>query len=92
MSDKEDSNIVLERFYTIPLRISYVVPRPKRTPRAIRFIRAFIKRHLKSENIWISPEVNEIVWSKGIQKPPRRIKVRVTKDEDGFVKVYPAKD
>jgi len=88
MSGEEKSKIVEERIYTVPLRIAYYVPRPKRAPRAIRFIKSFVERHLKSENIWISPEVNEKVWSSGIQKPPRRIKIRVVKEEDGLVRVY----
>lgn len=88
MSEKGE-NITLERIYTIPLRIAYTVPRNKRTPRAIRFIRAFLTRHMKSEKIVITPELNEILWSRGIQKPPRRIKVKVAKDSDGIVKVYP---
>ena len=40
----------------------------------------------------VSQEVNEKVWSRGIEKPPRRIKVRVTKDKDGNVTVYLAEN
>ncbi|MCR6668622.1 MAG: 60S ribosomal protein L31 [archaeon YNP-WB-040] len=84
---KED--IVLERIYTIPLKIAYYVPRGKRTPRAVRFLKEFIMRHMKTDKVIITPEVNEILWSRGIQKPPRRIRVRVTKNSEGEVKVYP---
>lgn len=86
---KEKEEIVLERIYTIPLRISYMVPRNKRTPRAVRFVRSFLAKHMKSEKIIITPELNEILWARGIQKPPRRIRVRVTKDSEGVVRVYP---
>ena len=27
--------------------------------------------------IWVSPEVNEIIWSRGAKNPPKRIRVRV---------------
>ena len=36
----------------------------------------------------ISQEVNEAVWARGIEKPPRKIKARVTKDSDGNVSVF----
>ena len=40
------------------------------------------------DSIVISNEVNERIWSRGIEKPPRRIRVRVTKDREGLVRVY----
>jgi len=43
---------------------------------------------MKPESITISGEVNERIWRKGIQKPPRKIRVRAAKDEDGKVSVY----
>jgi large subunit ribosomal protein L31e len=36
----------------------------------------------------LSKEVDEKVWSHGIEKPPRKIRVRAAKDKDGNVKVY----
>lgn len=78
-----------EREYVIPLRIAYSVPRPKRVPRAIRFIRTFIRRRMKMEQVWISPKLNELIWSRGRQKPPRRVRVKVVV-EDEVAKVYPA--
>ena len=40
----------------------------------------------------VTQEVNEKVWTRGIEKPPRKIKVRVTKDKDGNVTVYLAEN
>ncbi len=91
MSEKE-SKVVEERIYTVPFRIAFLVPRPKRVPRAIRFLRSFIERHMKTEKVWISPEVNEAIWSRGKKKPPRRIRVRAVKEEDGTVRVYLVED
>ena len=85
---EEAEEIVEERIYTIPLKKAWNVPRKKRTPRAIRLIREFVKRHMKAEDVRIETEVNEAVWTRGIQKPPRRIRVRVTKDKDGVVTVH----
>jgi len=40
------------------------------------------------DSIRISNEVNEKIWSRGIQKPPRRIRIKALKDRDGFVTVH----
>ena len=83
-----EEGIVEERIYTIPLSKAWVSPRKKRAPRAIRIVKGFISRHMKPESISISGEVNKRIWSRGIEKPPRRIRIRAAKDEDGKVSVY----
>jgi large subunit ribosomal protein L31e len=97
-----EEEIVEERFYTIPLSKAWLVPPNKRAPKAIRIIRDFIKRHMKLEarregeeeeevepkRLIISNEVNERVWSRGIEKPPRKIRVRAARDKNGNVTVY----
>lgn len=85
---KPEEEIVEERLYTIPLRITNYVPRWKRTPRAVRFVREYVTRHMKPENLLIMPEVNEALWERGLKKPPRRIRVRAVKTLDGDVKLY----
>jgi large subunit ribosomal protein L31e len=98
---KKEEEIVEERFYTIPLQRALVRPPKKRAPRAIQLIQEFINRHMKVEmkaseeeeeeelpKLIISEELNEKIWGRGIEKPPRRIKVRATKDKDGNVTVY----
>ncbi len=79
-----------ERIYTIPLGKAYEKPRTKRTPRAVKLVRAFIKRHMKveSENdVKISNNLNKVLWSRSIQKPPRRVRVRAIVKE-GIAYVY----
>ncbi|MEM1514521.1 MAG: 50S ribosomal protein L31e [Candidatus Bathyarchaeia archaeon] len=86
----EKGEAVEERIYTVPLGKAWIRSRTKRAPRAIYLLRAFIKRHMKIEedSIRISNDVNEKIWSRGIQKPPRKIRVKVTKDKEGFVTVH----
>ena len=88
--EEEEIEVVEERTYTVPLRKVWGPPRGKRTPRAARLLRAFVKRHMKVENVEISNEVNEELWARGIRKPPRKITVRLVKDKEGRVIVYPA--
>lgn len=99
----EEEEIVEERIYTIPLRRAWISPRKKRAPKAMRIIKSFIERHMKVEaetkageeeekgRLVISNEVNEKLWSRGIEKPPRNIRVRAVKDKEGTVTLYLAK-
>ena len=95
-----EEEIVEEKFYTISLGKAWIAVPKKRAPRAVRMIRDFVKRHMKLEareeleeeeepkRLIISNEVNERVWRRGIEKPPRKVRVRAAKDKDGNVTVY----
>jgi len=102
---KKEEEIAEERFYTIPLQKALIRPPKGRTPRAMQLIKLFITKHMKMNmkvtedeeaeelpQLVISQEVNEKIWSRGIEKPPRKIRVRVTKDKDGNVTVYLAEN
>jgi large subunit ribosomal protein L31e len=82
-----DSKIELERMYTVPLSRAWIAPRYRRTSRAVNVLKEFAERHMKSSEIKIDSELNERLWSRGITKPPRRITVKMTKDEDGLVTI-----
>ena len=94
--EKREEEIVEERIYTIPLGRAWISPRKKRAPRAVRIVKSFIQRHMKIEKsvdeaqgrLVISNEVNEKLWSRGTEKPPRKIRVRVVKDTEGIVTLY----
>lgn len=86
---EEEVEVAEERVYTINLRKVFITPRKKRAPRAVRLLKQFIKRHMKAEEISISNEVNEEIWRRSIEKPPRKLKVRAVKDKDGKVTVFP---
>jgi large subunit ribosomal protein L31e len=91
---EEEEDIVEERIYTVPLSKAWISPRTRHSPRAIRILKSFVMRHMKidDESIKITNEVNEKIWDRGIQKPPRKIKVRITKDSEGIVTVHLAGD
>ncbi|RJS85458.1 50S ribosomal protein L31e [Candidatus Bathyarchaeota archaeon] len=88
--ESEEEKIVEERVYTVPLSRAWIGPRNKRAPRAIRILRRFILRHMKidEESLKIMNEVNERIWSRGIEKPPRKIRIRATKNDEGIVTVH----
>jgi large subunit ribosomal protein L31e len=80
--------IIDERIYVIPLAKARKGPRNKWGKKSIRFLREYMTRHFKPESLVISQEVNEKIWKRGIKKPPRKLKVRATKNIDGLVVVY----
>ena len=89
---EEEIEVVEEKVYTIPLRHAWVVtPRGKRAPRAVRDVRDYVARHMKSDEVAISNEINSQIWGRSINKPPRKVTVRAVKDKEGKVIVYPAK-
>lgn len=70
--------------YVVPLRKAKRVPRRKRAPRAVRELRSFLQRHTKTDTIVIDKSLNERLWSRGVQKPLPRVRVKATKRvEDG---------
>ena len=75
----------LERVYTINLGKVLLSPNNQRAKRAINMIREFATRHMKSENVKIEEDVSHLVWARGIRHPPRKIRVKLTKDDDGNV-------
>ena len=86
---EEEEEIIDERIYTVPLRKAYWTgSRLRRSNRAVRILREFVERHMKPEELLIQPEVNERIWTRGIQKPPRRVRIRATKNSDNLVRVY----
>ena len=104
MAKQEIKTEKIEREYTIPLREKCrVVPRYKKTPKAIRTIKEFLVKHMKIydrdlRKIKIDGYLNEYLWFRGIRSPPHKIKVKVIKEiSDGkeFVRVelanYPDK-
>lgn len=83
-----EEEIIDERIYIIPLAKARKGPRYKWAKKSIRYLREFMTRHFKPESLVISQEVNELIWERGMQKPPRKLKVRVTKNIDGLCVVY----
>jgi large subunit ribosomal protein L31e len=76
-----------ERVYTVQLSRAWVSPRYRRTVRAINILKEFAERHMKSSEIRIESDLNETLWMRGITHPPRKIKVKMSKDEDGLVTI-----
>ena len=82
MSNVEEN---LSRVYTINLGKAWLTPQYRRTDRVVNIIREFAKKNMKSSDVKIDQDLNRQVWSRGKVNPPRKIRVRMTKDEDDVV-------
>ena len=74
-----------EHIYVIPLRDARRMPRWKRSNGAIKDIRKYLAKHMKSADVKLDKGINEKVSSRGSTKPPSKIRVRAMKMEDGQV-------
>ena len=73
---------VLERVYNVPLRKEFQkAPRWRRTKKAVKALRQFISKHMKSDKVVISRYVNLHLWKNGIKNPPHHVKVNAVKDD-----------
>jgi len=90
----------IERVFTVPLTVTRNVPRTKRAPRAIKEIKEYVRRHLAEKptggeeeeaeapkDVWVDSRLNEYIWAKGIEKPPRSVRVKAIRFEDGLIEV-----
>ncbi|MBM2852492.1 MAG: hypothetical protein HW420_1039 [Candidatus Nitrosotenuis sp.] len=81
-----------ERVYTINLGKAWLSPDNQRAKRAINMIKEFAEHHMKTEQIKIDQDLSQQVWKRGIRSPPRKIRVKMAKTEDGYVMVSPYED
>jgi large subunit ribosomal protein L31e len=79
----------LERIYTINLGKVLLTPNNQRAKRAINMVKEFARHHMKTEEVKIDEDVSHQIWKRGIRHPPRKIRVKMTKTDEGFVLVSP---
>lgn len=76
----------LERVYTIPLRREFLkVQNWRRTEKAVKAVREFLQRHMKSNVVRIGKDINEKLWAHGIKHPPHHVKITAKRDDKGVV-------
>ena len=76
-----------EKVFTIPLRDAFNTQRTRRARKSIALVREFLEKHMKVEKkkIRLGASINTAIWARGMQKPPRKLKVHATKNEEGIV-------
>jgi len=76
-----------ERIYTVPLKEAWQAQRYRRSERAVMVLKAFAIRHMKAKEVSVDTSVNEVIWARGIKSPPHKIRVKMTKDDEGNVTI-----
>ena len=77
---------ILERTYNVPLRKEFLkVPKYKRAKKAVKALKQFLVKHMKSDNVKIGKYLNDEIWKHGIKNPPHHVKLNAVKDEEGLV-------
>ncbi len=89
------SSDIVTREYTIHMsKRLYGVTFKKRAPRAIREIKAFAEKMMKTKDVRIDTTLNKHVWSMGVRNVAKRIRVRLSRrrneDEEAKEKVSDA--
>ena len=77
----------VERVYTVNLGKVLLSPDNQRAKRAINMIKEFARHHMKTEQVKIEEDVSHLIWSRGIKHPPRKIRVRMTRTDEGYILV-----
>ena len=77
----------ISRIYTINLGKAWDTPQYRRTDRVINVIKEFAEKHMKSEEVKVDQDLNRQIWKRGKASPPRRVRVKMMKDDDGAVTV-----
>ena len=77
----------MERIYTVPLKEAWNAQRYRRSERAMMVLKAFAVRHMKAKEVTVDTTVNETIWARGIKSPPHKIRVKMTKDDEGKVTI-----
>ncbi|CAL8460670.1 g200 [Coccomyxa elongata] len=93
MVKKDHSKDVVTREYTINLhkRLNSTSFK-KRAPKAIKEIKKFAAKHMKTKDVRIDVKLNKAVWAKGIKKVPTKLRIQISRrrndDEDAQEDMY----
>lgn len=93
MAKKEETKVVIEREYNVPLRKEWLkAPHYRRSKKAVTALKEFLIKHMKPSYdekgrvlLNLGKELNEQVWVNGIKNPPHHVKIIAKKDDKGLV-------
>jgi large subunit ribosomal protein L31e len=73
-----------EKIFTINLRNAISkVAKWNKSKRSAYFVRDFLKRHMKGDEIKIGQSITEEIWKRGDQNPPSKIRIKAIETEEG---------
>lgn len=54
----------------------------KRAPRAVREVKRFVTKQMRTKDVRIDTALNQFIWSRSIRSVPRRIRIRVERKKN----------
>ncbi|MFZ8856908.1 MAG: 50S ribosomal protein L31e [Candidatus Caldarchaeales archaeon] len=72
---------------TLNLRDAYEAKKWRRTKRAINLIRQKAQRISKVKRVVIDEALSHVIWSRGVERPPRKVQVVIEKVDDETARV-----
>jgi large subunit ribosomal protein L31e len=75
------------RIYTVNLSKAWDTPKYRRTDRVMNIIKEFTQRHMQTDKVKIDQDLNRHIWVRGKTNPPRKIRLRMIKEDDNTVVV-----
>ena len=65
-------------------KVISLVPTTKRAPKAVKYIKAFMKKHFKVavKEVVVSSKLNNLIWADGIGHIPRKVEVKAVKHDN----------
>jgi large subunit ribosomal protein L31e len=66
---------------TVSLRRIYSSRRTRRAATAMRYLRELIRKRTHAEEVYFDESVNHKIWSRGIEKPPRKVELKIIVEE-----------
>lgn len=73
-----------EKIFIVNLRKEIMkAPMHRRAKKAVNAMKEYIAKHMKTKDVRMGMSLNLKMWSRGIQNPPTKLKISVTKDDKG---------
>lgn len=88
--EEEEEKVVEEKSIKVNLRHAYLSYGRKAAPKAIKIVRKAASKAFRTEDVRLSPPVNEALWRRGKTKTERKITLRIQKLESGVARVLSA--
>lgn len=77
-----------EQVFTISLSDAKKAKRRKRSAKAVKIVKEYLKKHLKVKEVKIDDSLNREIWNRGIERPPAQIRVRAIKLSDETAEAF----
>merc|ERR1711874_902572 len=77
---KSRAKDLISREYTINLhKALHGINFKKRAPRAVKEVRKFAQKVMKTSDVRVDVKLNKAIWSQGIRNVPNRIRVKISR-------------